>query len=220
MLAILKEWSRLSNLLAKNPTPKDEQVALTRYQNLENPQFIEQQEQMALMGLHPHEESFFNQRLDGISKNLPLLVVGCGCGRQAIALAQKGYAVDGIDDSASLVRRARSLSTVFNLPLHFDCKSLTELPDSKKYGLIFVTDSLINLIPSFELRVAFLQKAKQLLVPAGILCLETDFLLLSGANRFQMAHEFFPNKKALNNEMRASGFVDPQDYEDFFWAKA
>lgn len=50
-------------------------------------------------------EEVFEEHVGGVSR---ILELGCGTGRLMIELARRGYAVDGLDLSASMVRHARA----------------------------------------------------------------------------------------------------------------
>ena len=57
-----------------------------------------------------------------------MLDVGCGYGRIAIPLAERGYEVAGIDVAPGLLRAARRNAARRNLAIHFDEGSMTDLP--------------------------------------------------------------------------------------------
>src|SRR5690606_7660044 len=65
---------------------------------------------MVRRGLYDHEKIFFTQRLQDVSKETPILIVGGGCGRDATALIKWGYKVHVLDISSSMVQRGRIIA--------------------------------------------------------------------------------------------------------------
>ena len=59
-----------------------------------------------------------------------LLDAGCGTGRQARALAEKGYRVVGIDQSAEMLVRAEELAAAVSAPVRFVRASYAEIHEA------------------------------------------------------------------------------------------
>ena len=98
-----------------------------------------------------------------------LLVLGCGGGRESIALAKMGFAVTGIDFSEKLVRKAKeqaSRSGVHIDVLEGDFLEMT-LPKGG-FDCCLLTSFMYSAIPSRAMRVKLLSHIKEILTGRGI----------------------------------------------------
>lgn len=120
------------------------------------------------------EENLYDLEEKTVDQFVPpkssVLVVGCGAGREAHALAKKGYRVTGVDVSGKMLCQARELAALQNLKIDFQYGDMQNLPKSLgKFDAIFFSDSIICHIPFRKKRVEVFQKAAQLLKPEGVL---------------------------------------------------
>ncbi len=86
-------------------------------------------------------------------KNLPpapakVLILGCGTGRLALALAQAGYNVTGVDLSSSMLKYAagKVLQTREPLELKLVCMDMTQLALAEQYDAVIVPYNTLNLL--------------------------------------------------------------------------
>ncbi len=118
---------------------------------------------------------FYNRRLKGSKRILDLM---CGTGRVALALARAGFEVDGIDESAAMLRRARqkarSEPPSVRRRLHWHQSSLTRAKMGRGHdAAIIAVDSYGLILPSKD-RVRALQHIHDALRPGGKLLLALD----------------------------------------------
>ncbi|MBI4382320.1 MAG: class I SAM-dependent methyltransferase [candidate division NC10 bacterium] len=117
--------------------------------------------------------------VDGpMAKRGRVLDVGCGGGREAIALAKLGYGVVGIDIASRMIETAQkkasqeALNTVFmTLPAH----EVTQRLGSFDY--VLTTPGFYQCIPTKELRIRTLQALASVLEPDGKLFLSAPWML-------------------------------------------
>lgn len=76
----------------------------------------------------------------GLIKPGRALEMGCGNGRNAILLGEKGFSVRGIDFSAEAIAWAEELAKKENLSVHFECASIFDA-DIEEGAYDFVYDS-------------------------------------------------------------------------------
>lgn len=79
----------------------------------------------------------------GLSHRGKLLDVGCGQGRDAIALARLGYEVTGIDHSAVGIEQMNKIAIIEGLPLTGVVSDIYEYADFPQYDFILL-DSLFH----------------------------------------------------------------------------
>jgi SAM-dependent methyltransferase len=95
------------------------------------------------------------------------LDLGCGAGRNALFLAQKGYVVDAVDYSAEAINWAQERAAVAGSPVNFICKSVFELAVEEPYDLIYDSGCLHHLLP--HRRVQYLKFIRDSLKKGGYL---------------------------------------------------
>lgn len=149
---------------------------------------------MVRRGLYDHEKIFFTQRLQDVSKETPILIVGGGCGREAIALSNWGYKVHVLDISSSMVQRGRKIAQTLGQDVQFTYSNLEDYYPTQQYGFIFVCTSILNFIIGQQNREKFLKKAHHLLLPQGQLALEVDVFHYRGLHRFSIASKLLKLK--------------------------
>ena len=93
-------------------------------------------------------------------KDLPVLDIGCGFGRQAFLLARKGFLVTGIDTSSVFIEIAKQLFGKHNLEGNFHVVDLLQENPGKTYSQVLLLDVVEHLPPAK--RKYFFQKLASL----------------------------------------------------------
>ena len=119
-------------------------------------------------GLEEWEVYFLKKYMNNKGK---VLNIGCGAGREAIALTKLGFEVTGIDLSEHMIKTAKEESESYNLNINFDVCSVIDIDkyESSKFDYIIFTRALYSYIPGHNLRIEVLKKAKELLKNNGFL---------------------------------------------------
>jgi len=100
------------------------------------------------------------------------LVLGCGPGRECLALARMGFDVTGVDREEGMLRRARELAQEERLPIRYvageavDAATSSGLADAS-FDLVVVFSGLYNMVLPRARRVALLSASRARLVPGG-----------------------------------------------------
>ena len=84
-------------------------------------------------------ESIYAPFLSYLPEHASILDLGCGSGRDSLAFHQKGYQVEAIDYSESLVKKAQELT---GLPVRH--QSFYELDEENKYDGVWACASLLH----------------------------------------------------------------------------
>jgi SAM-dependent methyltransferase len=95
--------------------------------------------------------------------------LGCGCGRNAVWLAQQGFNVTAVDVSPHAVQLAKALAVGRGAALHVveaDVTDLSEFPENH-YELAY-DNRCLHLIIEQHLRDAYLKGVRRILRPSGI----------------------------------------------------
>lgn len=102
----------------------------------------------------------------------PVLELGCGTGRVALALARAGHEVWGVERSPAMLERARQRAGTASLPISWiegDAQSI-RLP--VRCGLVFwAADGFLH-VPDTESQIEALQTAANHLAPEGRLVID------------------------------------------------
>lgn len=100
-----------------------------------------------------------------------VLDCAAGIGSQAIALAQRGYAVEGLDSSEASVKRAKHYAAQLGLEIPFrvdDLPALTTAPENY-YGAVLAMDNIFPHLGSEEAMRTAAQAIFRRLRPDGVL---------------------------------------------------
>lgn len=108
-----------------------------------------------------------------IDKNVPMLEIGCGEGRDAVPLLKDGYALLATDVSAEAVAYCRNTAPAF--ADRFEVLDCLNSKNSKRYGFIFAVAVIHMLLPD-EDRNGFYRFIKEHLTDGGIalICSQGD----------------------------------------------
>jgi SAM-dependent methyltransferase len=115
-------------------------------------------------GLTPREKDLVGRFLPSGAR---VLVVGCGSGRELIALAERGYHVTGVDPADSALRTARRIAWERELSATLVEGFFEEVPLSGLFDGIMFSPYCYGYIPESHRRVVALRKAAEHLTPGG-----------------------------------------------------
>lgn len=102
----------------------------------------------------------------------PWLEAMSGSGRILIPLLQKGFVVEGVDNSPHMMARCTERMKQLNLQAPIYDQSVTELMLPKKYSGIIICFASFQLLPDREIALKTLQRLKEHLLPGGMLLID------------------------------------------------
>jgi SAM-dependent methyltransferase len=106
----------------------------------------------------------------------PVLELGTGTGRVAVPLAQAGIRVYGVDNSAAMLKLARSRAERAGVSIQLTHADLSSYQFTERFGLIFCAlDSFLHLLTQ-ERQIAALRLAGAHLAPSGRIVLDLPSL--------------------------------------------
>ena len=109
-------------------------------------------------------ECDFIEKEINYDKSVKILDVGCGTGRHAIELTQRGYKVMGIDLSESQLKRAREKAEALNLAIDFQCHDARNLPFENEFDVaIMLCEGGFSLMETDEMNFEILKNATKAL---------------------------------------------------------
>jgi len=133
---------------------------------------------------HTYDKESFTQgtmrECDFIEKEIAhvqstkILDIGCGTGRHAIELSQRGYSVTGIDLSRSMIERAREKSRARGVKVHFCVADARSLAYESEFDLaIMMCEGAFPLMETDEMNYHILANASKALKIQGKLIFTT-----------------------------------------------
>lgn len=87
-----------------------------------------------------------------------VLDVGCGAGREALALTKLGYRIKAIDLSLAMIEAAKKESRKRGLEIDFERAEITELNPPGLFDYCLFSSGVYNSIPTRALRIQMLQR--------------------------------------------------------------
>ncbi|MBU2497010.1 MAG: class I SAM-dependent methyltransferase [Nanoarchaeota archaeon] len=139
-------------------------IILKRYSNKE---FARKYSKTSLKGLKDYEKILVDNFLKDKNR---ILVVGCGCGREAFPLAKKGKKITAIDISKEMISEARKISKKKHARIKWIVGNILKANfNQEKFDAILLFNCVINQIPSHKKRKLALRKIHKLLVKKGII---------------------------------------------------
>lgn len=170
-----------------------------------NPAIVSSWSRACEIGLHPEEaalvDRFFPQ--PGTA-----LVLGCGGGREAIALAKRGWEVVAMDNSPNLLAAARNNAVEAGVQVEWRCQDLSQgIPLDCSFDLICLFGQLYTLIPGRKRRVELLKACRNVLEPEGV-SLVTFNTCVPPSRKEIRAHRC---RKALAWLVRGNGEIELSD---------
>jgi ubiquinone/menaquinone biosynthesis C-methylase UbiE len=98
-----------------------------------------------------------------------VLSVGCGAGREAIALAKIGFEVTGIDISPNMIIKAKEIAEKERLKINFEAQSVTDIDYPPQcFDYVLFSRAIYSNVPSQKLRIMMLRKIRNILKPNGL----------------------------------------------------
>ncbi len=135
------------------------------------------------------EEGFWESEEILISKYFKpkskMLDVGCGSGRAAISLHQKGYKVIGVDITPKMIDTAKAIASSKNIDIDYVVGDAINLKFSENYfdGSIFANNGWVQ-IPGKENRQKALSEIYRVIKPGGYFILTAHLRYYSGIYLF------------------------------------
>lgn len=119
------------------------------------------------------ECDFFEKEIKH-NKSVQILDIGCGTGRHSIELAKRGYNVTGIDQSESLLKRAKEKAAEQKVQVDFQRQDARNLTFEKEFDLvIMICEGGFSLMETDEMNFQILKNAANALRPKGKLIFTT-----------------------------------------------
>jgi SAM-dependent methyltransferase len=115
-------------------------------------------------GLMPWEEELVARF---VPSGADVLLIGCGSGRDVVALGARGCRVIGIDPSARALRTARQAVQERGVTAEFVEGFFEDVPLEGRFDAIIFSYYCYAFIPASRRRIAALRKAAALLKPGG-----------------------------------------------------
>jgi SAM-dependent methyltransferase len=123
---------------------------------------------------HTKREADRLARLLAASAGAEILDVPCGAGRLALALAERGYRVTGVDWSSEFLGHARSRDALQQVT--WEQRDMRDLPWPGRFDRVFCVGNSFGYFDD-EGNAAFLRAARAALKPGGRFVLETPMVL-------------------------------------------
>ena len=102
------------------------------------------------------------------NKSIQILDIGCGTGRHAIELSQRGYSVKGVDLSQSQIERAIEKSKEKGLKIDFSVADARNLEFESEFDLvIMICEGGFSLMETDEMNYQILRNASNVLKSKG-----------------------------------------------------
>jgi 2-polyprenyl-3-methyl-5-hydroxy-6-metoxy-1,4-benzoquinol methylase len=156
---------------------------ILKYSQLEE---IEEYSRRVKRGLNPSETIILEKYLRPPAR---VLDVGCGAGRESLALAKMGYEVWGIDLVPEMIERARENALREGVRVNFEVMDASSLGfPQESFDYCVMLSQVIEHIPTRKRRIETLKGVRRVLKKGGILILTTHSRKATGRNR---AYWFF-----------------------------
>ncbi len=107
-----------------------------------------------------------------------VLAVGCGAGREAIALAKIGMLVHGVDVSAPAIDAARARAAALGLDIVFTRGSLARLGvPSASFDAVLLASDIFAGTPGRAARIRALREARAAVRPEGVVAFQAELAI-------------------------------------------
>lgn len=121
-------------------------------------------EAQVLSGLMPWEHEFYGRFL---KPEDDILIVGCGSGRDLIALLRAGYRVGGLEVAPRAAELARAMLAKHGLVAPVATGRIEDAPLGKAFDAYVFSWFCYSYIPQRETRITALRRAREHLKPGG-----------------------------------------------------
>lgn len=151
-------------------------------------------------------ECDFIEKEVGYKKGIKILDIGCGTGRHAIELATRGYQVNGVDLSDSMLQKARQNAKQQRAQVIFEKHDARALPYTSEFDLaIMFCGGAFPLMETDEMNYRILENASKALKPKNS---KLIFSTLNGLfPLFHSVKDFINSKKTdTSSEMSTTTF--------------
>ena len=137
--------------------------------NVENhfsrPSAVDEMDKKLARGLTEWEEDVIQKRFPQTGR---VLDIGCGCGREAIHLAKKGYDVVAVDVSEPQIDRARENSRKMNVKIAFEKTDGLNLPPGD-FDVIILWAQVLGNIEAKQDQLTLLCNCRKSLTDSGLI---------------------------------------------------
>lgn len=168
---------------------------------------------IAEQGFWKSEEILVNKYFKPRSK---ILDIGCGSGRAAISLRQRGYEVIGVDITPEMIATAKKVASSKNMNIDYEVGDVTELGFSENSfdGAIFANNGWVQ-IPGKENRQKALSEIYRVIKPNGY------FILTAHQRYYSGTYLFFWIKEWVKFYiLKPLGFnIEEVDFGDLFFKR-
>jgi SAM-dependent methyltransferase len=179
---LFERLSNVANGLLPALLPPAQLTALTRehYENAYSPAVLQSADSEDYRLIRWETEVL---RRYGISSGR-MLILGCGCGREAIAYARKGLTVVGLDTNHPALRKSRQIANTLGLRVCFHQADFLQLPYAPtSFDYITLGGTMYSSIPGSTRRQAWLGDCRRLVRPNGLVILSFQPVQTSGSHR-------------------------------------
>jgi len=134
----------------------------------EHPEEVQAYADQVPQGLTPEEAALLRRLL---TRPCRIANVGCGAGREALALWREGHDVIGLDISRAMLRVARkwAVERQAQIPLVWMPNPLRIPMSDESVDCVIALAQLLSHIPGQAARIALLSEMRRVLVPDGLL---------------------------------------------------
>jgi SAM-dependent methyltransferase len=148
--------------------------------HFENPRYFSQLEELS-----PREQAAIPRLPQG-----EVLCLGCGAGREALALAKLGFRVFGVDHSRGQIERAQQRAAALGVSAEFEVMDVTRLSaNGRRFDGAVLFTRFYGLVATRAARVRLLKNVREMLRPGGVCLL--DVPLTTPAYRPRRAFPLF-----------------------------
>jgi 2-polyprenyl-3-methyl-5-hydroxy-6-metoxy-1,4-benzoquinol methylase len=158
------------------------------------------------------EVDFIEKEIN-FKKSTLILDIGCGTGRHAIELAQRGYSVTGIDLSEDQLSRAKSKAMKAGVDVNFELHDARDFSFPNRYNLaIMICEGAFPLMETDEMNFQILTNAYESIAPGG----KFIFTTLNGLfPLFRSVNEFHAQDAVEGNATYHSYNFDLMTFRDY-----
>lgn len=132
----------------------------------------------------------------------PILEIGCGTGRVSLPLAERGFAVTGLERESTMLDRAEQKAAAKGLTVHWVREDIRNFQTAERFALVLYPFNTIGQLNGLEEIIAVFRKIRSLLTPNGRFVIDffnPDFTYLSRRPDLVAHDEAFPSPDGAGN---------------------